>query len=65
MNEEKNLKNDLYEKLSNSKESLEDFLSQINKIETNKKISSSLNEITEEIEIVINKLSDIKSIEEE
>ena len=56
MNEEKNLKNDLYEKLSNSKESLEDFLSQINKIETNKEISSSLNEITEEIEIVINKL---------
>ncbi len=65
MNEEKNLKNDLYEKLSNSKESLEDFLSQINKIETNKEISSSLNEITEEIEIVINKLNDIKSFEEE
>ena len=65
MNEEKNLENDLYEKLSNSKKSLEDFLSQINKIETNKKISSSLNEITEEIEIVINKLSDIKSLEEE
>ena len=65
MNEEKNLKNDLYEKLSNSKESLEDFLSQINKIETNKEISSSLNEITEEIEIVINKLNDIKSFEDE
>ena len=65
MNEEKNLKNDLYEKLSNSKESLEDFLSQINKIETNKEISSPLNEITEEIEIVINKLNDIKSFEEE
>ena len=65
MNEEKNLKNDLYEKLSNSKESLEDFLSQINKIETNKEISISLNDITEEIEIVINKLNDIKSFEEE
>ena len=61
----KKLENDLYEKLSNSKESLEDFLSQINKIETNKEISSSLNEITEEIEIVINKLNDIKSFEEE